>query len=131
MNNINPLVGKQLTGMKIADDKLALKFETTEGDVGAYTYADCCSGTWIESVENTVSVFPALVLSVEDLDMPDLGESWQNGKESIAYYGCKVTTDRGVIVIDYRNESNGYYGGGLAWNTKQFYNKIIWLELEP
>lgn len=29
--------------------------------------------------------------------------------------GFKVTTDKGVIVIDYRNASNGYYGGSLSW----------------
>jgi hypothetical protein len=138
MNNTNPLVGKQLTGLKITADKIALKFRTTEGDVLACTDADCCSSTWIESVENTVFAFPALVLSVEDLDMPDLEESWKDGKECIQYYGCKITTDRGVIIIDYRNESNGYYGGWLSWTGEQFYGGVYgqncpkgdWQELE-
>ena len=109
----NPPVGKTLTGIKIADDKMALLFQTTDGDLVVNVDAECCSHTWIESIENTVMSFPATVMAVEDIDMPDLGSPYRC--DVIAYYGCKVTTDRGAIVIDYRNSSNGYYGGSLSW----------------
>lgn len=113
------LTGKTITGMKIADDKHAILFQTTDGDVVAQTDGDCCSFTWIESVELPARGFPAVVQSVTDLDMPSLGntDEWQE----ISYYGCKVTTDKGDIVIDYRNESNGYYGGNLSWPDNDYY----------
>ena len=47
MSNI--LTGRTITGMKIADDKEAIKFETTEGDVVVLVDADCCSHTWSSS----------------------------------------------------------------------------------
>lgn len=109
----NILIGKTLTGMKIADDQMALLFETTDGDVEVLVDADCCSHTWVEHIELPARGFPALVTAVEDLDMPDLGQPEEY--DVLAYYGCKISTDKGDIVIDYRNDSNGYYGGDLTW----------------
>lgn len=118
------LIGKTLIGMKIADDKGALLFQTTEGDIKARADGDCCSHTWVEHVELPALGFPAKVLSVSDLDMPDLGPMPE--REVIAYYGCKIVTDRGEIVIDYRNESNGYYGGSLVWpDDRYFYGGVF------
>ena len=57
---MNLLVGKTLTGVKLATDKEAIKFQTTDGDIVARCDADCCSYTWIESIENTIRDFPAL-----------------------------------------------------------------------
>ena len=58
--------------------------------------------------------FPAVVTAVEDLDMPEGKPSeFHTDPDSLQFYGCKISTDRGEIVIDYRNDSNGYYGGNL------------------
>ena len=35
----------------------------------------------------------------------------RNPHDTVAYYGVKITTTRGIAVIDFRNDSNGYYGG--------------------
>lgn len=122
MQKQNILVGRTLTGMKIADDKEALLFQTTEGDVIVGVDADCCSHTWIEAIEFPSRGFPAVVLAVEDLDMPDLGD--MPNCEVVAYYGCKITTDSGDVVIDYRNDSNGYYGGSLTWPGDYHYGGV-------
>jgi hypothetical protein len=46
--------------------------------------------------------------------------------EIIAFYGLKITTDKGDIIIDYRNSSNGYYGGNLSWpNDNYFYRGVF------
>jgi len=110
---VNILEGKVLNGIKIAEDKLALLFQTTEGDFKVSCQAECCSYTWVESIELPALGFPCLVHKVENLDMPDLGDL--EGCEVVAYYGCKISTNKGDIVIDYRNDSNGYYGGDLVW----------------
>jgi len=107
------MIGRALTGVKIADDKKAILFQTPDGDVIARADGDCCSSTWIEHVELPARGFPCEVISVEDLEMPEPEQP--NEYEVIAAYGCKITTDKGEIVIDYRNESNGYYGGDLVW----------------
>lgn len=112
----NVLVGKTLTGIKIARDREALLFQTLESDIAARVFADCCSYTWIEHVELPAGGFPALVTAFEDLEMPEGAPSrYHENPECLAFYGCKIGTTRGAIVIDYRNDSNGYYGGGLKW----------------
>jgi hypothetical protein len=109
------LVGKVLTGVFVADDKESISFAIKDSDnpIVAECDADCCSHTWVESIEFPALGFPATVLSVEDLDMPDLGD--MPGCDVVAYYGFKIITDHGEIVIDFRNDSNGYYGGNLQW----------------
>lgn len=120
MSNI--LIGRTLTGIKIADDREALLFQTAEGDVIARCDADCCSHTWVEHVDLPARGFPAVVQAVEDLDMPDLGD--MEGCDGFAYYGCKIVTSSGEIVIDYRNDSNGYYGGSLTWPGEYHYGGV-------
>lgn len=123
----NPLIGKTLTGMKIADDRQALLFQTADGDLVVQVDADCCSYTWVESVELPALGFPALVTAVEELELPDdppKSSSFHTDPEVLAFYGCKISTDRGEIVIDYRNDSNGYYGGSLTWPGDHHYGGV-------
>lgn len=123
----NPLIGKTLTGMKIAEDRQALLFETAEGELVVDVDADCCSYTWVEAVELPALGFPALVTAVEELDMPEKTEpsTFHKDPECLAFYGCKISTDKGEIVIDYRNDSNGYYGGSLSWPGEHHYGGVF------
>jgi hypothetical protein len=133
----NSLIGKTLAGMKIAEDKQALLFQAVDGDLVARCDGDCCSQTWVENVDMPALGFPATVLAVEDIDMPDLGD--MDGCDVVAYYGCKITTDKGDILIDYRNDSNGYYGGSLTWPGERHYggvfnqneSKEVWRDIAP
>lgn len=119
MSKQHILVGKTIRSIKLADDKEAILFITDQGEVKARCDADCCSHTWIEHVELPALGVPALVTSVEGVDMPDLGSPSED--DVIAYYGCKIVTDKGEIVIDYRNSSNGYYGGNLSWPDDEYF----------
>lgn len=92
-----------------------------ELDDGAFICADpegdCCSTSWVEHVSGVRAAIGAEFVSVDE--RPEL-ESHKNvedsGFESLALYGITLVTDRGERVdIDYRNESNGYYGGWLNW----------------
>lgn len=107
------LVGRTITNVLLAEDKKAMLFKTDGGDVIARADGDCCSSTWIEGVETPAAGFPAKVSAVENLS--GLPEEQGEYGEVTAHYGCKISTDKGDIVIDYRNASNGYYGGNLVW----------------
>ena len=48
--------------------------------------------------------------------MPDLGD--QPDHDVMAYYGLGITTEHGTAVVDFRNDSNGYYGGYLLVERK-------------
>jgi hypothetical protein len=120
------IIGKTITALEISSDRQALRFTLSDGaSIVVDTDADCCSYTWIEHVELPALGLPAVVLAVEDLEMPVGAASvFVTAPDVLAFYGCKITTDRGEIVIDYRNDSNGYYGGSLSWPTEYHYGGV-------
>ncbi len=52
--------------MMIAQDREALLFITTSGEIQAKVDGDCCSQSWIENVELPVNGFPATVTAAEE-----------------------------------------------------------------
>jgi hypothetical protein len=119
----NPLIGKTIASVEIASDKKAIRFLLSDCEtVTAKADADCCSGTWIEHLSLPAGGLPALVLKAEKIEMPDLGTP--EDFECLKYYGFQITTDKGHMLIDYRNESNGYYGGDLIWPGEYFYGGV-------
>ena len=126
MSRENPLVGKTITNIEVAADRQALRFVLADGELVVNVDADCCSYSWVEHVELPALLFPATVVSVEDIDMPDgAASSFHSDADVLAFYGCKIATDRGEIVIDYRNDSKGYYGGSLSWPGDYFYGGVF------
>jgi len=116
---MNPLIGKTITSIEVAKDKKAIKFNLADANsIIVKADGDCCSSTWIESLDMPEAILGAPVTAVEDIPMPDLG---QPEYDVIQYYGCKITTTKGSCVIDYRNESNGYYGGNLSWPEDDYF----------
>lgn len=110
------LVGKKITAVYLATDGHAIKFSTDSGEIVAKTDGDCCSNTWIENVEMPDNLL-GTVQSVEDLTLREEGEDG----ELTQFYGCKIVTEKGICTLDYRNESNGYYGGNLSWPDDNYY----------
>lgn len=120
----NKLIGKKIVDVKIAEDKLAMLFVCDNGEeLVVRVDADCCSYTWIESVELPALGFPFTVIACDDLDMNK--EPLENEEyECLQFYGAKIITDKGDMVIDYRNDSNGYYGGDIVWPGEGFYGGV-------
>jgi len=115
------IVGRVLLAVFLAEDRKAIKFVTDQGDVVALCDADCCSHTWIENVDMPALGLPARVLAAENVD---LNSDMDTRDGELMFYGFKITTDRGDLLIDYRNESNGYYGGSLAWPGGRYYGGV-------
>lgn len=90
-----------------------LMFVFTDG-TKAYlqTYGDCCSSTWIENVDNLGFKGKFVNLTDDGAAQTDPIDD-QEKCEYIQFYGCTFFTEHGRLVIDYRNSSNGYYGGNL------------------
>ena len=123
MNKTNVLIGKIITGIKLASDREAICFVCLGGEqIVARCDADCCSYTWIETVELPARGFPCSVLTVVDIAL-NVDADDQGGE--LAFYGLKIVTDAGDIIIDYRNESNGYYGGSLTWPGEYHYGGVF------
>lgn len=123
----NPLLGKRIRQIFLADDRFALKFELETGEfLIARAYDDCCSYTWIENIENPEAVIGSEVLLAEDIEMPESlkPSTFHPDSDCLQFYGFKIQTAKGTCVIDYRNDSNGYYGGSLNWGG-YFYGGVF------
>jgi len=111
--NATPMVEHHapLQGVEIAENKESIKFIFTDGTIFTYsTYGDCCSATWIEHVTIPPDIAGTKITGIKD-DYPV--ESWSEGWEEIQKYQTAFQTPRGEIIVEYRNSSNGYYGGWL------------------
>lgn len=113
-NTLEALIGKTIVGVDLAEDRGAIRFRLADG--GALVYladGDCCSYTWIEGVDDPAALL-GTVVQTENLEMPEGPVSeFHPNTDSVSFYGVKVTTANGRCVIDFRNDSNGYYGGSL------------------
>ena len=110
------LIGKTVVSYELEQtgDHLTLHFKDGASATIA-TDAHCCSHTWIEDMDLPSNLL-GTIREVVDLEMPDLGSidgQRHKGVDVVSYYGLKITTDKGSCVLDYRNDSNGYYGGNV------------------
>lgn len=109
------LVGKKIKEFHIDEERQRITFFVEPKSISWRVGADCCSHTWIESLDDPEAL-KGIVYKVEEIPMPDLGNvdgKYYQGVEQVQYYGIKVTTENGRCVIDFRNDSNGYYGGWM------------------
>lgn len=118
----NPLIGKTITALYLADDQQAMRCDVGPEQIIARADGDCCSHTWIEHVEDPESIIGSEVLSASDISMSR--EEEEKDGDHIQFYGFKIQTVKGACVIDYRNSSNGYYGGSLEWDPEHFYGGV-------
>ena len=116
----NPLRLMILVSFQLADDKDS--FDLTVCKVLGQTtrtfrftaVGDCCSHTFIESVIEPSALTPgATIVDVRDILMPDQPYD-ESIHECLEFYGLAIHTTKGIAIIDYRNSSNGYYGGNLV-----------------
>ena len=114
--DIDKLLGREVTGFALSNDSETLSLSFRDGgSADLVTEGDCCSTTWIESID-TPEYLKGTIQAIENIDMPSLGNTPTPKRgyvDEVQYYGLKITTDKGSAVIDYRNDSNGYYGGSI------------------
>ncbi len=110
--------GRKLRSVDVEAGQRKVMFEFQDGGKTLYEVAgDCCSYSWIEHLEAPKDINGATVLGAEDggpitQDHPDHDDDHRDA--TIAVYNTYFHTDKGDIVLEYRNSSNGYYGGYLV-----------------
>lgn len=115
------IVGAVVKEIDYSDDHCII-LKTDKGNFKGQVEADCCSNTWIENVETPAFGLPFTIKELDfkwlpDIDMPETMDDDKYGYGYIQYYGLKIIGERGdSIEIDFRNSSNGYYGGSLEWS---------------
>lgn len=102
------LQGKRILGVEWSEGILRLNLE---GDAACFeAYGDCCSSSYIESLDNP-EVFKDAIF--------DTAESVSGGQKDVSDWAVhkwtfyKFKTSKGMCTLSFRNESNGYYDGWL------------------
>lgn len=112
---LDSMKGKQLAS--IAHDALSVTFTFTDGSRVTFDVAgECCSRSWIEHLETPRDLEGATVVGWSESDMDVRGECTDGDypdQNCLKVYRTTINTNRGEIVLEYRNSSNGYYGGSL------------------
>lgn len=85
-------------------------------DVTLTAYGDCCSNSWIESIND----FDLLVGSTINRINDECYDSDNDDYNRILYIKYTFVTDKGYVDVEFRNESNGYYSGHLALSACAF-----------
>ena len=115
-------LGEVISGVWINGDKTAIKFTFTDGtDAYLYTEGDCCSETWIEHINDFEY---AVGMEITSTETTCLGEAIPTRQECDQLYAASVNGTRTNypnhvrLDIEFRNSSNGYYGGDINWCLK-------------
>ena len=112
------IVGRVVASVRVDSTK-------TEKDTFTMTFAegdslicgvegDCCSNSWIEHMEAPKDLAGAVVLAVEESAVVSNTVEDDSDDALIQVYQTHFRTTRGDVSLEYRNSSNGYYGGNLT-----------------
>lgn len=117
------IVGRQLASVEVSPDRERLKLTFMDGLTDIYqTEGDCCSETWIEHLTVPPDIEGATITSITTDPYDGRVATPEQEAESRAHheyidvllvYQSVIATDRGEVIVEYRNSSNGYYGGSL------------------
>ena len=121
---IPTMIGKVLSSVTLSTDKEVITFTYQDGTKTRLgVEGDCCSESWIEHLEMPNDLNGATILEHRSADEVDATDDDSLNPKNESYHGrvhdcLKVysdtfVTNRGDITLEYRNSSNGYYGGNL------------------
>lgn len=115
---LDKLVNQTIRGLQLSTHRVWLTFLFDTGPLTLEVVGDCCSSAWIEHLELPTPQVSGLVITdwvefptVDITDMPLIrGDVDQ---ECCDLYQVALRTDRGNILLEFRNTSNGYYGANV------------------
>lgn len=98
----------------LSSEKETLRFFFQDGSKVCFqAVGDCCSHSWIEELTIPGDIKGAMIQTVEDFMINTPDDVDERDYEVLKCYQTKFRTTKGDIVVEYRNDSNGYYGGSL------------------
>lgn len=123
-------VNKVAKGGYTLFDLNSVLLETNKGNFVIEVYGDCCSTGYIDHIGLDVYSSDTSYVIEQISDVGDIsGEFANTAQDSDAVYGLKIKFERGGLLLEYRNSSNGYYGS--SYEIKRMLEPIteFWEEL--
>lgn len=115
MKQLEELMGRKILSVQLDAAKVYLKFITDQGDVLYGCYADCCSESWINHINGMSELVGGTVEDVDEVDFHALlkiePEATRQEFDRVLFH--RIKTEKGWCTLEFRNSSNGYYGGWL------------------
>ncbi len=109
------IIGRKLKAASLDSDKSSILFIFQDGFERRFgVEGECCSSSWIEHLEMPNDIDGAVLIAVNNGASITQDHNEHDDGEDIKVYNTSFRTDRGEIVLEYRNSSNGYYGGYLV-----------------
>lgn len=120
------LNGLKINSLELSTDKTVLKINTDKGPIYLVAVGDCCSSSWFEHISGTNNVIGGIINDFSHLDLYSNSFADENPGEyeHIQYYSTVIKTNKGQLELEYRNSSNGYYGGWLTIDETEYGRKI-------
>ena len=121
--NYYPLMDKPIKSVTTGEDGEYLIFELMDGRFITYkAVGDCCSSSWIEHITVPNGIEGAVIDGYMEEDMGEFGAEYS---DVTRVYQTSFRTPKGEIIVEYRNSSNGYYGGWLEGPLETWANDEI------
>lgn len=109
------LLNKKITKLLINEEKDLISFHIEGADPLVFEiYGDCCSRSWIEHITGIDNLIGHTIIDGEEIDLGEItGADKNEDTDYLQKYSLKLITDKGYFELEYRNDSNGYYGGSI------------------
>ena len=102
------LEGKRIYSVECDEKTLRFNHEPNDATV-LEAYGDCCSCSYIESLDNPEIFKDAIFDSVEIIEGESKKLKDDDGNDHLQWTFYKFKTNKGMCTLSFRNESNGYY----------------------
>jgi hypothetical protein len=109
------LIGRKILKVQLDAEKVYLNFVTDIGNVTYGCFADCCSESWINHINGISELLGGTVQDADEVDFFSLlqiePEATRQEYDRVLFH--RIKTEKGWCSFEFRNSSNGYYGGSL------------------
>ena len=117
--SINTLVGKTIKDIIVDRRENEIKFITDEGEYLMYHEQDCCESVIIEDINGDINDLMGMVLGAEKrTNIPGYNEGLIIDFDSVTWTFYRIWTRKGMVVIRWWGESNGYYSEEVSFDRK-------------